>query len=107
MFNSYKTTFGDPQGEPSDELVDLEMEIFSQNDFGSTIEGNAKTFSRLIEESGLTLSGNDKAHLLDMCFNSANENFYELEEEDENFDSQGAQEDFLEAVELALLATGK
>jgi hypothetical protein len=42
-----------------------------------------------------------------MCFNSANENFYELEEEDENFDSQGAQEDFLEAVELALLATGK
>jgi hypothetical protein len=107
MFNSYKTTFGDPQGEPSDELVDLEMEIFSANDFGGTIESNAKTFSRLIEESALTLSENDKAHLLDMCFNSANENFYELEEEDENFDTQGAQEDFLEAVELALRASSE
>jgi len=107
MFNSYKTTFGDPQGEPSDELVDLEMEIFSANDFGGTIESNAKTFSRLIEESALTLSENDKAHLLDMCFNSANENFYELEKEDENFDSQGAQEDFLEAVELALRASSE
>jgi len=107
MFNSYKTTFGDPQGEPSDELVDLEMEIFSANDFGGTIESNAKTFSRLIEESALTLSENDKSHLLDMCFNSANENFYELEEEDENFDTQGAQEDFLEAVELALRASSE
>jgi hypothetical protein len=107
MFNSYRTTFGDPQGEPSDELFELSEEIFSSIDFAGTIRENAVTFCRRLSESGLTLSENDKAHLLDLCFNSANENFYELEDEDGNFDSRGAEEDFLEAVELALLATGK
>lgn len=100
MTNSYSLTFGEPIGECSDEIEELASEIFSQFDYNEgTEQSNIDSFKELIAKAP-PLELNDKAHILDMSFHNANENFYELE--DDGFDSRELQETFLKQVTQAL-----
>lgn len=106
MFNSYIQKYGEPVGESSDELDELGCNIFCSFDFAprafSLVESSAACIIEEIKNSGLVLSQNDKAHLLDHSFHNANENLYEMEDEDENFNAAEAQSEFLAALVLAL-----
>lgn len=102
MINSCKNPFGKAQDEASDEVVDVANNFFSSFDFSATIKQNAEQFRQCIKQSNVALTMNNKAHLIDLSFHNANENFWEMEDDgiiDDRFD---AQDDFLAAVEMAL-----
>lgn len=98
MHNSYRQSFGEPIDEASEEICELAFGIFQEFDLNASVEENAERFRKVV--GSLVLSKNDKAHILDRCFNDANENFYELE--DEGIDSARLQSKFLNAIEKAL-----
>ena len=107
MFNSYIQTFGEPQGESSEEVDELGCELMSdlplRNTFPKKVRSDTiKAFSKSIKESGLNLTTNDCAHLLDAAFNFANENFYELEDDGTIRDRFDLQDKFLEMLTEAL-----
>jgi hypothetical protein len=111
MINSCKNPFGEAQDEASDEVVDVANDFFSSFDACATIEQNAEQFRQCIKQCNVALTMNDKAHLLDLSFHNANENFWEMEDasgafdilfEDLINDCAAAQDDFLAAVEMAL-----
>lgn len=115
MFNSYKQTFGEPQGEASEDLFEVASELFSEFDWNASVAENADKFKARLdelladtwvtdegEEYKLVLDNNAKAHILRMSFHNANENFYELEDDGDMEDRFIAQDDFLEAIENAL-----
>lgn len=114
MINSYKQTFGEPQGETPDAIVELASSLYCEFDHNKSIKENADDFVKCIknftladadiaaEEKPLPLSNNDKAHIMDLSFHNANENFYELEDEGVIDDSYASQNNFLEAMEQAL-----
>jgi len=91
------TKFGEPQGEASESVEDLSLDILSAFDETATISQNAQEFIKCIAQSDIKLSANDKAHVLDMSFHDANENFWEM-----CADAASAQHTFLEAVRTAL-----
>lgn len=104
MTNSYSLTFGEPIGKCSDELVELASEIFSQFEFDGNItkeQSNIESFKELVAKVP-PLNRNEKAHILDMSFHNANENFYELEDDGTIDDASALQEDFLKQVVQAL-----
>lgn len=106
MINSYALTFGEPVDESTELADDIACDIFSEFDYGDTVEANAKHFENYIRtkfsERLNELTINDKAHILDQSFHNANENFYELEDEGIIEDRSETQGDFLNALELAL-----
>lgn len=113
MFNSYTNTFGKISEDCSEAVNELLCEITSHFDWKASVEDNTKAFVECIktftwaesdeeEEVTLTLTNNDKAHILDGAFHFANENFYELEDDGEIDDRFDTQADFLEALENAL-----
>lgn len=115
MFNSYKQTFGEPQGKASEDLFEVASELFSEFDWNASVAENTSKFKAKLdelladawendegEEYKLVLDNNARAHILRMSFHNANENFYELEDSGDIEDSSIAQDDFLEAIENAL-----
>lgn len=115
MFNSYKQTFGEPQGEASEILVEMASELFSAFDWNASVAENTSKFKSILDEMladawvdvegnahELVWNDNAKAHILRMSFHNANENFYELEDSGDMEDRFIAQDDFLEAIENAL-----
>lgn len=109
MFNSYKLTFGVPKGHLSEGLIDIFSEVSSVYSFNDTIEDNAKALEKALRDELSTprsrkLSTNQKACMLAAAFHHANENFYELEDDGMIDDCYAAQDDYLEAWELALKA---
>ena len=100
MFNSYIQAFGEPQGDTPDDLVEVASALFSAFDYNMSIDHNIKAFR---EELGArALDQNAKAHILDLSFHNANENFYELEDDEVIVDARETQNDFLEAITQAL-----
>lgn len=109
MFNSHTQTFGKPQGEGSEELHELGCELMSalpfRNTFPKRVRSNTiKAFRECVKESGLKLTTNDCAHLLEGAFHNANESFYELEDEGTINDRFELQDKFLEMLTEALQA---
>jgi hypothetical protein len=102
MINSCKNPFGEAQDEASDEVVDVANDFFSSFDACATIEQNAEQFRQCIKQCNIELTMNDKAHLIDLSFHNANENFWEMEDDGIIDDCAAAQDDFLAAVEMAL-----
>lgn len=116
MFNSYKQTFGEPQGEASEDLFEVVSELFSEFDWNVSVAENTSKFKAKLDELlapnewvddegkeyTMVLDNNAKAHILQMSFHNANENFYELEDSGDMEDRFSAQDDFLEAIENAL-----
>lgn len=105
MINSYFCAFGEPKGEASETAEVIASELFSEFEFSESVHANRDKFVSVINErfaDDLPLSDNDKAHILEMSFHNANENFYELEDEGLIDDRFVTQDDFLEAIENAL-----
>lgn len=116
MFNSYKQTFGEPQGELNEDYAEVASELFSEFDWNVSVAENTSKFKAKLDELlapnewvddegkeyTMVLDNNAKAHILRMSFHNANENFYELEDSGDLADRFAAQDDFLEAIENAL-----
>ena len=115
MFNSYKQTFGEPQGDHNEDYAEVACELFSEFDWNTSVAENTSKFKARLdelladarmndegEEYKLVLDNNAKAHILRASFHNANENFYELEDSGDIEDSSITQDDFLEAIENAL-----
>ena len=105
MINSYFCAFGEPKGEASETAEVIASELFSEFEFSESVHVNRDKFVSVLRErfaDDLPLSDNDKAHILEMSFHNANENFYELEDEGLIDDRFVTQDDFLEAIENAL-----
>jgi len=89
----------------SDLLVDMDLtsEIISEFIPHNTIEENAKNFAQVIRDMEvIAIEEKDKAHIYEAAFHFANESFYELEDDGEIDDRFETQNDFLEALEIAL-----
>jgi hypothetical protein len=105
MINSYFCAFGEPKGEASETAEVIASELFSEFEFSESVHVNRDKFVSVLRErfaDDLPLSDDDKAHILEMSFHNANENFYELEDEGLIDDQVEAQADFLGAVQVAL-----
>ena len=105
MTNSYFCAFGEPKGEASETAEVIASELIGEFEFSESIDVNCNRFVSVINErfaDDLPLSNDDKAHILEMSFHNANENFYELEDEGLIDDRFVTQDDFLEAIENAL-----
>ena len=115
MFNSYNQSFGEPVGEHNEDYFEVASELFSEFDWNASVAENTEKFKAKLdellaedwvndegEEYKLVLDNNAKAHILRASFHNANENFYELEDDDEIDDRFDTQDQFLSAVEAAL-----
>lgn len=115
MFNSYNQSFGEPQGEASEDLYEVASELFSEFDWNVSVAENTDKFKAKLDELlaetwvndedekyKLVLDDNAKAHILRASFHNANENFYELEDSGDINDRFETQDEFLSAVEAAL-----
>jgi len=105
MINSYFCTFGEPKGEASETAEVIASDLFGEFEFSESVHVNRDKFVSVLRErfaDDLPLSDDDKAHILEMSFHNANENFYELEDEGHIDDRFVTQDDFLEAIENAL-----
>ena len=102
MINSYKQVFGAPQGEVNEEDAEMASELFRTFDAHASREKNVESMhDALIRDHKASfdaINDNGKAHVLQLCFHNANENFYELEDEGIIDDCYEAQEEFLACV---------
>lgn len=102
MINSYKQVFGVPQGDVYEEDAEMASAIFSAFDAHASREKNVESMYDALTHNHKTsfdaINENGKAHVLQLCFHNANENFYELEDEGIIDDAHEAQEEFLACV---------